>query len=114
MFSKEQINRKFELQLQEKKDQIESISALCTKYDVGRIKNKLVTKIFDKLRELQQETGPQVALVEEGEEYLRAAALDHFNCVQTEKEAVVPLALQVYKSHLNQIITADILALQTK
>ena len=114
LFSKDQQNRKFQMQLQEKEEQIANITALCTKYDIKRIKGKLIQKIHTKLQDLNTQTADQTAVVERSESVLEKARREHQKCADAEKEDVVEMALKLYKSHLNVVISSDILALGSK
>ena len=96
MFSKEIIQRKFEMQVKELDGQIENISHLCTKYDINRIKTKLIGRIFDCLRQIKAETTEHVELMDEGENFFGAMFQDHLKCVEAEKDFVLPMALKVY------------------
>lgn len=45
---------------------------------------------------------------------LEKAGEEHQKAADAEKEDVVDLAIKLYKSHLNAVISSDILALGTK
>ena len=114
MFSKEQHNRKFQMLLREKEEQLESISALCHKYDMSRIKNKMIAKIQTKLKEVSENTIPETKAENDAEDFLQVCLEEHMKSVGAEREDALEMALKIYKSHLNLVISRDIEGLKTK
>lgn len=49
-----------------------------------------------------------------GEAYLEGVRAEHQRCVDAQQEDVVPMAGKLYKSHLNSVISTDLVALKTK
>ena len=64
-------------------------------------------RVEDRISLMEEKTEPQVVIEEEIDTLLQKMSGDHQRNVETAKEDVFVMSLQIYKSHLRDLINKD-------
>ena len=100
--------------MKEKDDEIDNLKALCKKYNVERIRSKVLGKIQDRVTQMTSSEDSNMGLLAQAFDYLKASMEDHEKQLEAPSEGVVEMALRLYHGHLASVLQVDISALEGK
>jgi hypothetical protein len=94
------------MQITEKQEQINNLDELCEQYDINSFREKIIDCMAACVKNVKkEEVVKSQQIMDEAEQYLLKQMQDHDKNTQNmNKEDVFIMSLQIYKSHLRDLI----------